>query len=222
MRRLFISMTAFLLLASATMSEAQESVTVFAAASTTNALDEIGALFAAKGLGNIRPSYASSSTLAKQIEQGAPAHLFVSADLKWADYLAERKLLNPDFRINLLGNRLVLIAPADAKTPQITLDKTTDLAALLGNGRLAVGDPDHVPVGLYAKQALQGMKQWERLEPRLARASSVRAALALVERGEAPLGIVYSTDAAVAKNVKVVAAFPESLHETILYPFALV
>lgn len=224
MKRLLSLLTALFLLAPALQLQAQtqETITVFAAASTTNALNEIGALFAAKGLGSIKPSYASSSTLAKQIENGAPAQLFVSADLKWADYLAERKLLNPQYRINLLGNRLVLIAPSEAKTPDISLEKSTDLAGILGNGRLAVGDPDHVPVGIYAKQALQNMNQWSKLESKLARANSVREALVLVERGEAPYGIVYSTDAAISKKVKIVASFPESLHETILYPFALV
>lgn len=220
MRRLLTALALALFLAAP--AHAGDEIVVFAAASTTNALNDIGQMFATKGLGGIRTSYASSSTLAKQIEQGAPANLFVSADLKWADYLFERKLLNPSYSLNLLGNRLVLIAPKDAQTPEITLTKQTDLAKLVGNGRLSVGDPDHVPVGIYAKQALENMGQWSKLEPRLARAESVRAALALVERGEAPYGIVYATDAAISKNVKVVANFPEALHETILYPFALV
>lgn len=222
MRRPLLPIMAAFLLAGSISARAAGDIVVFAAASTTNALNDVGALFAAKGQGSIKASYASSSTLAKQIEQGAPAHLFVSADLKWADYLFQRKLLNPAFSINLLGNRLMLIAPKDAKAPDLTIDKTTDLAKLAGDGRLAVGDPDHVPVGIYAKQALEAMGQWQKLESRLARAESVRAALALVERGEAPYGIVYSTDAAISKNVKVVASFPENLHETILYPFALV
>lgn len=199
-----------------------EDVTVFAAASTTNAVNEIGELFKAKTGNGIKPSYASSSTLAKQVEQGAPAQIFISADLQWADYLSERKLLVADSRTNLLGNTLVLIAPADSTLKTIQIDKATDLVALVGQGRLSTGDPDHVPVGIYAKQALQRMGQWTALEPKLARAESVRAALALVERAEAPLGIVYSTDAAVAKKVKVVGTFPESLHDTITYPVALV
>lgn len=199
-----------------------EQVTVFAAASTTNALNEIGELFKAKTGHSIRPSYASSSTLAKQIEQGAPAQLFLSADLLWVDYLAERKLINPATRINLLGNTLVLVAPADTATGRMELSKGTDIIKLLGDGRLATGDPDHVPVGIYARQALEAMGQWKAIEPRLARAESVRAALALVERGEVPLGIVYATDAAVAKKVKVLGRFPESLHGTIVYPVALI
>lgn len=199
-----------------------EDVTVFAAASTTNAVNEIGELFKAKTGNGIKPSYASSSTLAKQIEQGAPAQVFLSADLKWADYLSERKLLVADSRTNLLGNTLVLVAPTDSPMKSIDIQKNTDVVKLLGNGRLSVGDPDHVPAGIYAKDALTNMGQWSALEPKLARAESVRAALALVERGEAPLGIVYSTDAAVAKNVKVVGTFPAGVHETITYPVALV
>lgn len=199
-----------------------ENVSVFAAASTTNAINEIGELFKAKTGNAITPSYASSSTLAKQVEQGAPAQVFISADLKWVDYLAEKKLINAESRTNLLGNTLVLIAPADSAVKSVQIDKATDLVKLLGDGRLSTGDPDHVPVGLYAKQALETMGQWKGIEPKLARAESVRAALALVERGEAPLGIVYSTDAAVAKKVKVVGTFPESLHDTIVYPVALI
>jgi len=205
----------------ASIGQAQD-VLVFAAASTTNALDEIAVLFSAKGLGTVKASYASSSTLAKQIEQGAPADVFLSADQQWADYLAERKLIDPASRTNLLGNSLVLIAPADAKTPPITIDKNLDLAALLGNGRLSTGDPDHVPVGIYVKQALENLGQWQKIEPKLARSASVRAALTFVEMGETPYGVVYATDAAVTKKVKVVAAFPSALHDPVVYPVALV
>lgn len=197
-------------------------VLVFAAASTTNALDEIAVLFQAKGLGTVKASYASSSTLAKQIEQGAPADVFLSADQQWSDYLAGRNLLDPASRSNLLGNQLVLVAPLDAKVPPIRVDKDFDLAALLGNGRLSTGDPDHVPVGLYAKQALEHLGQWQRFENKIARADSVRSALAFVEIGEAPFGIVYATDAVVSKKVKVVATFPETLHDPVVYPVALV
>ena len=199
-----------------------DDVIVFAAASTANAVDEIGALFAARGEGKMTASYAASSTLAKQIEQGAPANIFLSADQQWMDYLAAKKLVIAESRRNLLGNRLVLIAPADSKLDRIDIGKNTDLVALLGDGRLATGDPDHVPVGLYARQALEHMGQWTAIAPRLARADSVRAALALVERGEAPLGIVYATDAAVSPKVKLLGSFPEDLHDTILYPVALV
>lgn len=199
-----------------------EDVVVFAAASLTNALNEIGESFTAATGNRILPSYAASSTLAKQIEQGAPAQLFASADLKWADYLAEHKLLEADTRANLLGNTLVLVAPADAKVDKIEVTAKTDLAALAGAGRIATGDPDSVPVGIYLRQAMERAGQWAKVEPKLARTDSVRAALALVERGEAPFGVVYATDAAVTKKVKVVGVFPESMHDPIIYPFALV
>lgn len=197
-------------------------VTVFAAASTTNIMDEVGALFSARGLGTVKPSHAASSTLAKQIEQGAPAQVFLSADLKWMDYLAERGLINPKSRRNLLGNSLVLIAPAEAATPPVTIGKDFPLAALVGDGRLATGDPDHVPVGLYAKQALENLGVWAAVGPKLARTDSPRSALALVERGEAPFGIVYATDAAISGKVRVVGAFPAAGHDPIVYPVALV
>ena len=199
-----------------------EEVLVFAAASTTNALDEIGALFTAKGLGTVKASYASSSTMAKQIEQGAPADVFLSADQQWADYLTSRNLLESGSRTDLLSNELVLVAPIDAKVPVIKIEKGFDLAALLGDGRLSTGDPDHVPVGLYAKQALENLGQWQPVQAKLARADSVRTALSFVERGEAPYGIVYATDAAISKKVKVVAAFPGNLHDPVVYPVGLV
>lgn len=197
-------------------------VTVFAAASTTNALNEIGELFKAKTGTGMRASYASSSTLAKQVEQGAPADVFLSADLQWVDYLDGKKLIIHDSRINLLGNVLVLIAPSDSKLTPVKVEKTTNLLPLLGDGRLSTGDPDHVPVGIYARQAFQAMGQWTAIQTRLARAESVRAALALVERGEAPLGVVYATDAAVSKKVKVLGTFDESLHDQVIYPAALI
>ena len=197
-------------------------VLVFAAASTTNALDEIAVLFQAKGLGTVKGAYASSSTLAKQIEQGAPADVFLSADQQWASYLDQRKLLEAGTLSSLLGNELVLVAPSDAQTPSITIDKNLDFAALLGTGRLSTGDPDHVPVGLYAKQALENLGQWQAVEPKLARADSVRTALSFVERGEAPYGIVYASDAVVSKKVKVVARFPSNLHDPVIYPVALI
>jgi molybdate transport system substrate-binding protein len=221
-RKLFGAVFGLALVLSLSVAARAEEVLVFAAASTTNAINDIGALFAAKGLGTIKASFGSSSTLAKQIEQGAPAGVFLSADLKWMDYLVEHKSIVLDSRRNLLGNALVLIAPSDSKQGSISIDKSTNLVALLGDGRLATGDPDHVPVGIYAKQTLVNMGQWAALEPHIARADSVRAGLALVERGESPLGIVYSTDAAVTKKVKVVGTFPDSLHDTILYPVALV
>ena len=199
-----------------------EEVMVFAAASLTNALNEIGEKFTAKTGDKILPSYAASSALAKQIEQGAPAQIFASADLKWMDYLADKKLIVADSRINLLGNRLVLVAPADAKADKVEIGPTTDFSALAGSGRIATGDPDSVPVGLYFRQAMERSGQWKAVEPRLARADSVRAALAFVERGEAPYGVIYATDAAISPKVKVVGMFPQSMHDPVVYPFALV
>jgi len=199
-----------------------QSVTVFAAASTTNAMNDIGKIFAGKGKGAIVPSYASSSTLAKQIENGAPANVFVSADEPWMNYLEERKLIEPGSRFDLLGNKLVLIAPSDSSVNKIEIGPKFDLAKLLGDGKLATGDPDHVPAGKYAKAALEKLGVWKDVEGRLARAADVRGALTLVERGEAPLGIVYATDAAITPKVKVVGIFPADSHPKIVYPTALV
>jgi len=200
---------------------AAEAVTVFAAASVTNAITDLGNLFGAKGGGSVTPSFAASSTLAKQIENGAPANIFISADEEWMNYLSERRLIVPDSTFNLLGNRMVLIAPADSSL-KVDIKPGFPLERLLGADRLATGDPDHVPVGKYAKTALEKLGTWKSVESKLARANDVRGALALVERGECPLGIVYSTDAAVSKKVKVVGTFPEDSHPPITYPAALV
>jgi molybdate transport system substrate-binding protein len=198
-----------------------DQVTVFAAASTTNAINDIGKMFADRGLGTIVPSYASSSTLAKQIENGAPANVFISADEPWMDYLEKRKLIEPASRFDLLSNKLVLIAPADSSL-KVEIGPKFELSKLLGDGKLATGDPDHVPVGKYAKAALEKLGVWADVENKLARAADVRSALALVERGEAPLGIVYATDAAITPKVKVVAVFPADTHPKIVYPAALI
>ncbi|WP_198369353.1 molybdate ABC transporter substrate-binding protein [Roseomonas rosulenta] len=200
---------------------AQEGVTVFAAASLADALRMLGQEWQSRGNPAPRFSFAASSALARQIEQGAPADLFMSADEAWANYLQDRNLLVNAMRASPLGNSLVLIAPANGARP-MALARDTNLVALLGpNGRLATGDPAHVPVGRYAQAALRWMGQWDAIAPRLARADNVRAALLLVERGEAPLGIVYSTDAAVSQGVRVVGTFPAGSHEAITYPFAL-
>jgi molybdate transport system substrate-binding protein len=199
-----------------------DSVTVFAAASTTNALNDIVKLYAEKGVGKIVPSYASSSTLAKQIENGAPASVFISADEPWMNYLEERKLIEPGSRFDLLSNKLVLIAPADSTINKVEIAPKFELIKLLGNGKLAVGDPDHVPAGKYAKAALEKLGVWTDIESKLARAADVRGALTLVERGETPLGIVYSTDAGITPKVKVVGVFPADTHPKIVYPAALV
>jgi molybdate transport system substrate-binding protein len=200
---------------------AQADTTVFAAASTTNAMNDVIAAYGAKTGKTVVPSYASSSTLAKQIEQGAPAQIFLSANTKWMDFLAKADLLEEGSTTDLLGNSLVMIAPK-AEAKPVTIAKGMDLAGLLGDSRLSVGDPDHVPAGIYAKSALEWLDLWPSVEPKLARASDVRGALALVERGEAPLGIVYSTDAAISKEVSVVGAFPQESYKVITYPAALV
>jgi molybdate transport system substrate-binding protein len=199
---------------------AEQGLTVFAAASLTEALNDNGALWAAQGHPAPRFSYAASSTLARQLEQGAPANLFASADTQWMDWAETRHLIVPETRRNLLGNTLVLIAPKETARPVAI--PGTDFAALLGpEGRLATGDPAAVPVGIYAQEALTKLGQWDKVAPRLARAESVRAALMLVSRGEAPYGIVYATDAAAAPGVAVVGHFPADLHSPIVYPFAV-
>ena len=219
--KFFIGFFGLLMISLAVNAAGLPEIKVFAAASLTDAMNEINARYAAQGKGKILPSYASSSTLAKQIENGAPAQLFISADQQWADYLDSRKLLIPGSRINLLGNHLVMIAPVDSKI-ELGIVPDFPLAAVLKDGRLSVGDPDHVPAGIYAKTALETLGVWKSVENKLARGDSVRAALAYVERGECPLGIVYSTDASIDPKVKIIAAFPESSHPPIIYPAALI
>ncbi len=198
-----------------------DDVTAFAAASLTDACNKIGELYRKRTGGVIKFSFAASSTLARQIAAGAGADIFASADEEWMDYLQRRNLVIGATRVSILGNQLVLVAQA-ASALQVDIRPNFDLAGLLGNGRLATGDPAHVPVGRYAQQALQALGVWKIAEPRLARADNVRAALALVERGEAPLGIVYATDARLTKHVKVVGVFPPASHQPIVYPFAIV
>lgn len=222
MLKRFMGAAAGLAMGLSAMTAHAEEVLVFAAASLTNALNEVGEQFTAKTGHVLKPSYAASSALAKQVEQGAPAQVFASADLKWMDYLAGQKLINPDTRFNLLGNTLVLVAPLDSKLDKVELSPKTNIAALAGDGRIATGNPDSVPVGLYFKQAMERAGQWQAVAPKIASADSVRAALAFVERGEVPLGVVYATDAAVSKKVKVVGTFPGTLHDPVVYPFALV
>lgn len=193
-----------------------QSTIIFAAASLKNALDEVAAASASKPA----ISYGASSALARQIEAGAPAQVFISADLDWMDYLDERKLLRAGTRRNILGNKLVLIAPA-ASTVKVEIRAGFPLAQLLGDGRLATADPAHVPAGKYTKAALEKLGVWDSVAGKLAPAENVRAALALVARGETPLGAVYSTDAAAEPKVRIVAAFPDGLHAPIVYPVAL-
>jgi molybdate transport system substrate-binding protein len=199
----------------------EKSIVVFAAASMKNALDDVDAAFTTKSGIKVVASYAASSALMKQIEQGAPADVFLSADLNWMDYGAQKKLVKGDTRVNLLGNRLVLIVPKDSKIGDVTIAPGFDLAALAGDGRIAAGDVRAVPAGLYAKAALEKLGVWAAVEPKLAMAENVRAALVLVARGEAPLGIVYETDAKIEPGVKIVGVFPEDSHPPIVYPVAL-
>jgi len=202
---------------------AERAVVVFAAASTTNAITEVGELFSTRGLGRIKPSFASSSTLAKQIANGAPADVYIAANEKWMDYLEEKHLLSDGSRFDLLGNRIVLIAPADSSLGPMDVVRGFALTALLGrDGRLAIGDPDHVPAGMYGRKSLQSLDIWDQVKDRLAPMKDVRAALVLVERGEVPLGLVYATDAVISKKVRVVGAFPTDSHPPIVYPVAAV
>jgi molybdate transport system substrate-binding protein len=223
MDRLAGLFTAFILLCGSAFSPAlaqEKSLTVFAAASMKNALDDIDAAYTAKTGIKIVASYAASSTLAKQIEQGAPADIFLSADTDWMDYAAAKKSINEPTRVNLLGNSIVLIAPRDSGIDSVTIGQGFDLAKLAGDGRIATGDVKSVPVGKYARAALEKLGAWQAAESKFAMAESVRGALTLVARGEAVLGIVYSTDARIEPGVKVVGTFPADSHPPIIYPVA--
>ncbi|MHC2261585.1 molybdate ABC transporter substrate-binding protein [Sinorhizobium meliloti] len=200
--------------------QAAEKVTVFAAASLKNALDAINGEWLKQTGKEAIVSYAASSALAKQIEQGAPADVLISADLAWMDYLADKKLIKADTRSNLLGNRIVLVS-GKSDAPAVEIEPGLDLAGLLGDGRLAMGAVDSVPAGKYGKAALEKLGLWPNVAGKVAGAESVRAALLLVSRGEAPYGIVYRTDAAADANVKVVGTFPEDSHPPIIYPVAI-
>ena len=217
---LFLAFAVSLATTSAPAIAQDKSLTVFAAASMKNALDEIDAAYTAKTGVKVTVSYAASSALAKQIEQGAPADVFISADTDWMDYAIGKRTINEPTRINLLGNSIVLIAPKDAKVGNVSIGAGFDLAKLAGDGKVATGDVKSVPVGKYAKAALEKLGSWQAAEPKFAMAESVRAALTLVARGEATLGIVYSTDAKVEPGVKVVGTFPADSHPAIIYPVA--
>jgi molybdate transport system substrate-binding protein len=199
---------------------AADTVTVFAAASLKDALDENAKAYQLRAGDRIVLAYAASPALAKQIEAGAPADLFISADLDWMDYLDQRRLIKPATRRNLLKNRLVLIAPADSKV-SVNIAQGFPLARLLGDGRLAMANPDAVPAGKYGKASLEALGVWKDVQSKVASAENVRAALVLVSRGEAPLGIVYRTDAAADSKVRVVGLFPENSHPPIVYPIAM-
>jgi molybdate transport system substrate-binding protein len=193
---------------------------VFAAASLKNALDAIAAQWQKETGKKVSISYASSAALAKQIEQGAPAQIFISADLDWMDYVEKKNLIKPETRSNLLGNRIVLIAPKGKAQP-IDIKPGFDLAKVLGEGRLAMANVDTVPAGKYGKAALEKLGVWASVSNKLAQAENVRAALLLVSRGEAPAGIVYQTDAAADPNVQIIGTFPPNTHPPIIYPIAL-
>ncbi|MFC5387468.1 molybdate ABC transporter substrate-binding protein [Aquamicrobium segne] len=194
-------------------------IVVFAAASLKNALDAINTTCEADVGEQAKISYASSSALARQIEEGAPADIFMSADLDWMKYLSDKNLINTDTEEQLLGNRIVLVAPAES-AQEIVLEKGFDLAGLIGDGRLAMGDVQAVPAGKYGKAALESLDMWGSVETKLAQAENVRAALKLVAAGEAVAGIVYATDAVAEPGVKVIGTFPEETHAPIIYPVA--
>ncbi len=197
-------------------------IRLFAAASTTTAVQEVIRLYQAGNPDDrVLPSFAASSTLAKQVVNGAPADIFLSASRQWIDYVVAEGAADPAAATDLLGNRLVLIAPADT-TWSLEIGPGMDLAGRLGDGYLAMGDPDHVPAGIYGREALTALGLWRDLSPRVARAANVRAALVLVERGEAAAGIVYATDAAISRKVRVVGVFPPSSHSPIVYPAAVI
>jgi molybdate transport system substrate-binding protein len=195
-------------------------IIVFAAASLKNALDDAAHAFAQKGGAAVKISYAASSQLAKQLDSGAPADIFISADLGWMDYAQQHNLIQPATRKNLLGNRLVLVVPAGSGI-KTDIKPGFDLVGLLNGGRLAMADPDSVPAGKYGKAALQKLGLWQAIAPHVAGAENVRAALLYVDRKETPLGIVYATDAAADPNVEIAGVFPEDTHPPIIYPIAL-
>ena len=221
-RKLAAAFVAFAIVAGVglTGARAQDDLTVFAAASLKNALDAVAAEWQSRTGGDTRISYAGSSALAKQIEEGAPADLFISADLDWMDYLSGKGLTKKSTELRLVGNRIVLVAPAYS-TAEIAIAPAFDLAGLLGDERLAMANVDAVPAGRYGKAALESLGVWDSVAPKVAQAENVRAALALVSTGEAPLGIVYQTDAAAEANVRILAAFPEESHPPIIYPAAV-
>jgi molybdate transport system substrate-binding protein len=221
MTRFLISALFALAVGATTLHAEDKTITVFAAASLKNALDDVDTAFTKQSGIKVIVSYGASSALAKQIEQGAPADVFASADLQWMDYGVQKKVIKDDTRLNLLGNKLVLIAAKDAKIDNVTIGPGFDLAKLAGDGRVATGDVRAVPVGLYAKAALERLGAWAAVEPKMAMTENVRLALSLVARGEAPLGIVYETDAKVEPAVKVIGVFPDDTHGPIIYPVAL-
>ena len=206
--------------APASWAQAGSDVTIFAAASLRDALDELAREYERQGRAKAAISYAGSPTLARQIEKGAPADIFIAADSDWMDYLAKLGLIRFDARVNLLSNRLVLIAPADSKA-SLQIGRNFPLAAQLGDSRLAMADPDSVPAGKYGRAALEALGVWPGVATKVARTENVRAALALVARGEAAFGVVYRTDAMAERRVRIVGEFSPGLHPDIVYPAAV-
>lgn len=211
---------AWLGVAAAAPATAADKITVFAAASMKNALDNVDTAFTQQSGKDVTVSYAASSALAKQLESGAPADVFISADTDWMDYVTKKKLIKSGTVVQLLGNQIVLVAAKDKAKP-VEIKEGLDLAGLLGDGRLAMGQVDSVPAGKYGKAALEKLGLWSSVEGKVAGAESVRAALALVSRGEAPYGIVYQTDAASDPGVAIVGTFPAESHPPIIYPIAI-
>lgn len=222
-RRLTLPATTLLLLASvfAASSADARQVLVFAAASTTNALAGVAEAYEAQSDNSVKFSFASSSTVARQIAQGAPAEIYVSANVMWMDYLEKNDAIRKASRKKLLANQLALVAPKDSDIQQVDIQPGFAIESLLNGGFLAMGNPAHVPAGIYGKQALQSMHVWTTVKDQVTRSANVRAALALVAVGETPLGIVYRTDAFAADDVKIVGIFPQGSHKAIIYPAAL-
>jgi molybdate transport system substrate-binding protein len=219
-QRAVLAFTLLLATTNVSLAPASERILVFAAASLQGTIDEIARRFEKEQGSKVTVSFAGSSTLARQIEQGAPADIYVSASPKWVDTLDKAKLLRPRTRSDLLSNRLVLVAPTNGSKP-VPIEPLFPLAELLGDHRLAMGDPAHVPAGIYAKAALETLGVWDAIQHRVAGAVNVRSALALVARGETPYGIVYRTDAMADRNVMVVGVFPKKSHPAIIYPVAI-
>lgn len=220
-RLLAVLICAAALAAPAALAQSRADITLYAAVSLRDALDELTRAYEKQGRGSAAVSYAATPALARRIEQGAPADLFIAADRDWMDYLAQRGLIRIESRVDLLTNRLVLIAPADSRA-SLTIGRGFPLAALLGDRRLAMADPDSVPAGKYGRAALEALGIWGEISPKVARAENVRVALALVARAETPFGIVYRSDAVVDRRVRVVGEFSASLHPPIVYPAAVV
>ena len=218
--RVLFAPALFLHLCLAALPAHAQTILVFAAASLKGPLDTAAERFSASDGASVKISYAASSALAKQIEQGAPADLFASADEDWMDYLSQRGLIRTQTRADLLGNTLVVVTAKSSPLTALELNKTAVLAAL-GDGRLAITDPKSAPAGKYTKAAFESLGFWNDVAPRIAGTETVRVALALVARGEAPLGVVYASDAAAEPGVRTLAVFPDASHPAIIYPFAV-